>query len=128
MVIGPVVFACTNSGKQIEKAHLEVMEIHDEVMPRQSLISAAQLNIKKWIDVQDSTVRLPNEIASLLTELGEAEEAMWSWMNQYSKPKKDAGNSAISYLNNQKASIEKVRDQMLNSLTQYEEIKNKYNF
>ena len=123
-----VTFSCNNLEYQIEKAHLEVMEVHDEVMPKQSTISAAQLSIKKWLDVQDSTQIVPPEISTLLTQLADAEEAMWSWMNQYSKPKKSNTDEAIAYLEKQKASIEKVRDQMLNSLTRYEDVNKKYNF
>ena len=120
--------ACQHTDSEVQAAHEQVMEIHDEVMPKQSDISAAQLRIKQWIKKQDETFTIPDEISVALAQLTDAEEAMWSWMNNYSKPKSDEElSSALQYLKAQEESISTVREQMLTSLEAYEVIKQKYN-
>ena len=119
---------CTNVSSDIESLHEEVMLIHDEVMPKQSALSQAQLEIKKWIARQPDNFQISEDLNNKYIALQEAEEAMWEWMNQYSKPSEDDPEAAITYLNDQKIKITEVRDKMLSSLNDYEEIKTQYGF
>ena len=122
------IFQCTNKANEIETLHEEVMRIHDEVMPKQSALSEAQMEIKKWIARQPDEFQISDDINSKYIALQEAEEAMWEWMNQYSKPSEDNIDAAVAYLNDQKIKISEVREKMLNSLSDYEKIRSQYEF
>lgn len=121
-----LIAACTNKGRTIDKLHDEVMRIHDEVMPKQSALSEAQMDIKKWIALQPEDFNIPESLNQNYIHLQEAEEAMWEWMNQYKKPSGSDPTSAIQYLENQQKSISAVRDKMLNSLDEYEKIRDEF--
>lgn len=94
---------------EIQKLYDEVMEVHDAVMPEISTINKLKRTIRK-IDPQDSMT------VALIKELGDADEAMMSWMADF-KPKKDQEESEqLAYLASEKLKISKVSDQMLGSI------------
>lgn len=93
----------------------EVMEIHDDVMPKMRDIHKAKKQIKKLKNTE-----LTEEISQQITSLDAADEAMMSWMANFKKPKMENMADNITYLKEQKESITQVRDVMLNTIEEAE--------
>ena len=51
-----------------------------------------------------------------IEQLDEADEAMMSWMHEFDKPELPTLEENLNYLNKEKVKIQKVSDQMLQSL------------
>lgn len=103
--------------KQEDELRNEVFAIHDEVMPRMSDIvqlKGGLLEVKT-----DSTNALEIKAAQVLLE--KAEDAMMTWMNNFSAPEKlresKKHEEIMQYLAGQKEEITKVRDMMNNSIS-----------
>lgn len=104
--------SCDNTQKkevdQVKQIWDEMMVIHDEVMPKTSEIVRLQKQLKE----QENT-------EAIVQQLADAEESMWTWMNglkQYDKIEQMDKAEAIEYLKASKAEIEKVKQQMLESI------------
>ena len=92
---------------------IEVMAIHDEVMPKMGDLHVAKKSLRKLI-VDTNTDSLNTIILDLITDLDNADEGMMSWMHDYKVPGKDPEKTI--YLEKEKVSITKVKNDMLNSL------------
>lgn len=89
--------------------YLEVMKIHDDVMPEMSTIHKLKRVLK---NMEDTTIITPK--VRLIKDLDEADEAMMSWMAEFSLPenKKDYQ----SYLEKEKEKIIDVSNKMYKSI------------
>lgn len=98
-----------------EKLHNEVMAIHDEVMPRMSevglLLEETETCLTAYRSVEADSITGP-KIQALKESYGalkEADNGMFNWMQNYSKPGSDVSDEeAIKYLEGQKAVITDV--------------------
>ena len=89
----------------------QVMEIHDEVMPKMQDI----YNLKK--DIQDQITNTPGmvkeqkeEFQRMITKLDSAERSMMDWMHQFNLPDSLDNESKREYLETEMEKIRKVRD------------------
>ncbi|MEN0048153.1 MAG: hypothetical protein AAF806_13920 [Bacteroidota bacterium] len=111
-VVTLLLSACDNTQtkevNQVKQLWDEMMVIHDEVMPKTSEIVRLQKQLKE----QENT-------EALVQQLANAEEAMWTWMNGL-KPYEKIGQmdetEAVQYLKASKAEVEKVSQQILESI------------
>lgn len=117
--LGLIIFsivACQSEKSEREKMYTEVMEIHDRVMPEMGTIH----RLKKQLKAIDTTGVGASTYPAILTHLGileNADEAMMSWMAEFSNPTTDTKEAiALEYLKNEREKISAVRDQMLNSI------------
>lgn len=87
----------------------EVMEIHDEVMPKIETINRymTELEVLKDEDAQASYV---------YEELDNADKAMMSWMRSVKVNKEGTEEERIAYYETEKIKIENVKTMMLNSI------------
>lgn len=87
----------------------EVMEIHDEVMPKIEIINKymTELEVLKDEDGQASYV---------YGELENADKAMMSWMRSVKVNKEGTEEERIQYYESEKIKIENVKTMMLNSI------------
>ena len=92
---------------------IEVMAIHDEVMPKMGDLHVAKKNLRKLISETNSD-SLNTIILDLITDLENADEGMMSWMHEYKVPNNDPEKTV--YLEKEKVNITKVKEDMLNSL------------
>ena len=112
-----LLFACTDKQVQIKELETEVIQIHDEVMPKNVEINRLSRQLKVY--AQDSTL---NEgayvnINTQIKLLAEAEEAMNDWMVGYKPPSMDAPfEKTMEKLNIEKEKIIAVKEMMLSSL------------
>lgn len=100
----------------VEKAFTEVMALHDEVMPQMSTLSGLEMTLQEVVKDSTLTATAQDSIQQCLKQLGEAEEGMWEWMNQFKKPEMDDKNEALRYLEEKKESIKTVGDAMHSSM------------
>ncbi len=109
--------ACQLQKSKREKLYVEVMQIHDDVMPEMGTIH----RLKKQLKAIDTTlVKSPSYATILdhLSELEKADEGMMGWMAEFSNPTPDTEEEkALEYLENEKIRISEVRDQMRKSIT-----------
>lgn len=119
--------ACGPSKKEeLQTLKDEVMAIHDEVMPK---IGELRRVRKDLLLQADSLMETNPERASMLTttadELGDASESMMVWMREY-EPEFDGTDEEIEqYLQGQKVAIQKVKEQMNESLAKGKEVVSK---
>jgi hypothetical protein len=100
------------------------MEIHDAVMPKMADINRVK---RKLNDLLEADSLMVDEkkllIYSNIDALVNAENGMMDWMKAFKVPKAiDPDQQVLEYLNNEKANISQVSDQMLNSLKKGEEL------
>jgi hypothetical protein len=120
--------ACQNS--EVEVLHNEIMDIHDEVMPKTSDIAYLYLAFRKKVET-DSTISTDQKIELLkqADDLEKAEDEMMVWMNDYISPHKMKSsknkNEIIDYLLEQKKIISEIKVHTNTSLALGEEWKEK---
>jgi hypothetical protein len=120
--------ACQNS--EVEVLHNEIMDIHDEVMPKTSDIAYLYLAFRKKVET-DSTISTDQKVELLkqADDLEKAEDEMMVWMNDYISPNKmklsKNKNEIIDYLLEQKKIISEIKVHTNTSLALGEEWKEK---
>lgn len=122
-----VVFTSCNSDKKEQQALFDqVMLVHDEVMPEMGSLRALSSELSQKADslAQDSLVdntSQVNEMRTLSKNLKDANESMMEWMRQFEQVEEGTPHGeVIQYLTEQHKSIQKVRDDMLNSKSEAE--------
>ena len=107
----------------------EVMVVHDEVMPKMSEINRISRALRERLEQDDAlpgAVRQQAEEA--VQQLATAEEGMWEWMNnirQLDALRTSKNHEEImQYLNDEMTRISQVRDAMLRSIENGEQMLN----
>ena len=80
-------FSCQNNDAEV--LHNQIMDIHDEVMPKTGEIAYLYLAFRKKVET-DSTISLDQKMELLkhADDLEKAEDEMMVWMNDYISPQK----------------------------------------
>lgn len=121
--------ACNNPklSPELEAKMDTVMAVHDEVMPKMGEIHKLKKQLKKELnkhleDVSDTRGLILDHI----TALEDADEGMMTWMADYKKPRqlKESQDPMTYYLGQEKL-INKVKDDMLSSINNAQELLNK---
>jgi uncharacterized Zn finger protein (UPF0148 family) len=102
-----------------EVLYNEVMEIHDDVMPKMSRIAQLQEELKEKLKANSESESNLENAKMLLSKLNEAEQAMWDWMHEFSDSygQKLTEQEKMEYLEAEKIRITEVKDKMLNSIS-----------
>jgi hypothetical protein len=104
--------SCKNNDAEV--LHNEIMEIHDEVMPKTGEITYLYMAFRKKVET-DSTISPDNKIELLkqANDLEKAEDEMMVWMNDYIPPhimkSSKNNNQIIDYLQEQKKIISDIK-------------------
>lgn len=111
------------SGNPNQALYDQVMDVHDEVMPKTDEI----YKLKK--DIQDKIAKSPDlaadkrkELDRILLELDSADDSMMDWMHKFN-PLPDTANQerAREYLENEMEKIKKVRELINGSIQKAKE-------
>ena len=127
LLIWLVFFSCQsgrNDSKEVNKKtstvslRSEILAIHDEVMPKMGELRKTKKNLMIWADSlkkSDST----GAATLLITadEIASANEGMMDWMRNYEPAYEGTEEEVLSYLEEQKKSIQRVKENMESSLT-----------
>ncbi|MFT7382339.1 MAG: hypothetical protein ACI9Z3_002233 [Roseivirga sp.] len=106
-----LVFACAKKDNG-EALVNEVLNIHDEVMPKIGEVMALR---KKVLDKVEGSTN-PDELRDIAKSLEEAQQGMMLWMNDWSKNSAPFVNNEktqeekMDYLNAEKQRVTKVKD------------------
>lgn len=111
--------ACKSNGKDSELSALEekVMEVHDEVMPEIKYMTKLEKQLKA-LNVESEIGK--NGVATLITNLVEADSLMWDWMHNYKVPKEKTVEETKAYLQGQLDKIQIVSNKMKSSIKEAE--------
>ena len=110
--------------KTAENQHLmdDVMQVHDEMMPRMSQINQLQ---QKMLEMAKSTknAKQKEQFLAVAKELSEAENAMFAWMEQFPSNLDSLPAPKIkTILEIQKSSVLRMREQMQNALKKSDDL------
>ena len=111
-------FSCQPSGEsELKVLKDEVMAIHDEVMPQMGDLRRTRKDLMLQADslMASDSVRA-TELNDLASKIEGANEGMMQWMRAYEPDFAGSDEEIKNYLEAQKQSIEKVRDEMKKSL------------
>lgn len=113
-----------NKEAETDEIYREVMEIHDEVMPKMQDIMNLKEKMRIKIDsmassgVDQSAI---DKMEKMITQLDEADEAMMNWMRNFNTDYEEMSKEEITnYLNEQKEEITEVKDQMQTAIKEAE--------
>lgn len=121
MVLLVLIASCSTPQKKLEKQAEptlkdQVMDVHDEVMPRMGELRKTQ---KELLALMDSSVA-DSAGAARLGELAKnielANESMMAWMRNFDPELEGTPEEVEQYLQSQLKSIEQVKKEMLTSL------------
>ncbi len=108
-----------------DSLYAEVMDGHNEVMPKMGVIRGAQKKAQQMIDsistlpakAQAAAANLKLELQTLINDLNYADLAMDKWMMEFKMDSmKEDINERINYLMNEKVKMEKVKEAFQNGL------------
>ncbi|MBM3416571.1 MAG: viral A-type inclusion protein [Bacteroidetes bacterium] len=132
------VIACNNNDKKHEghkksvpqtredSLMADVMDGHDEVMPKMGKVRGAQKEARRLIDsiealpekAKAEAAALKANLEELVKDLSYADFAMDKWMTEFNMDSaKDNMETRIQYLLDEKIKVGKVKDAILNSLS-----------
>lgn len=95
----------------LKKLHNEVMQIHDDVMPRMSEIGRIKRQFKDFL--KDGVYEAKaDSIQQLIYQLDEADESMMNWMGEFKKPDYSNFENAQAVYANEKVKITNVKLKM----------------
>lgn len=99
----------------LKKLHTEVMDIHDEVMPKMSSINKLERQLKQKL--KDPEAVKKDTIQQLIYQLDEADDAMMNWMSAFKKPDYANFEAAQKLYASEKEKIIVVRDKMNSTIS-----------
>jgi hypothetical protein len=93
----------------------EVMDIHDEVMPRMDDIMRLKRELNERIDKEELSDTVKTALENKILLLDSAGKAMMDWMHNF-KPEDYTGEGQRTYLESEREHITKVKETMLNAI------------
>lgn len=98
----------------------EVIDIHDEVMPRMDAIFSYRSKAENKLEAEGLTEEEAEQLRALIRQLDEADDAMMGWMRGFKMYESDLGDiteeEVFAYYIGEKAKITEVKFQMLKAL------------
>ena len=101
----------------------EVMEVHDEVMPRMGELYTWKTRLKSKLDSASVSEKRREELVVTINKIDSAYQGMMTWMHQYN-PVPDSVNHerAREYLENEMQKIKKVRNDIVEAIEKAEDV------
>jgi hypothetical protein len=126
LFISFVAYSCAEN--KIEVLHKEIMAVHDDIMPKTGEISYLYLSFRKKMETDSSiSINQRNELSEQAADLEKAEDEMMTWMNDFISPQKLLATKnekeILSYLNEQKEVISRIKIHTETSLEKAEKLK-----
>ena len=105
---------------ELRKIEQEVLDIHDEVMPKMGDLNNNRKKLIKRLYTRDS-VEYGMRIRESVDNLEEADSLMWDWMHNYSRPSYDKDlDSVEAYLNAELVKVKVMREKFFSGLSESE--------
>ena len=121
--------ACGPSPKEeLQVLKDEVIAIHDEVMPKINELKKTAKELQAMADssLMESDSANAQFYDALAKDIINANESMMQWMHQFESDFKGTNEEVKKYLEDQKVSIQQVKDDMNGSLEKGKEVLAQY--
>lgn len=112
LILPLVLLQCHNPQSELDQKHLEIMALHDDVMPMMADLNRARRTLADGLGQRDSVEA--HEVRRAINMIKAAEDGMWEWMAGYQKPDQ-WDDSTRQYMENQKVAVDKVNRDMKSS-------------
>ena len=118
LLFAALLLACGPSKQsEIKEIKNQAIEIHDEVMPLMGDLRRVRKDLMLMADsIVTSDSLKASALGELATDIADANEGMMQWMRSFEPEFEGTDEEVIQYFKDQKASIEKVKEDMLESL------------
>lgn len=123
-----LVVACGNNTEALKEQENnlanEVMDIHDEVMPKMAEINRLSRTLQDYYEANKETIsdELDGQIELMQRELEKADDGMMGWMANYQQPtalrETKTHEEIMTYLQEQKKEVSEVAEQINSSLAE----------
>ena len=114
--------ACTPGNKasevSIQDLKNQVMDIHDEVMPKMGELRKTAKTLRESAEVKEAEEDMMSaeDLIRAAEAIEAANESMMVWMRQFEPDFKGTDDESRAYLNDQMKQVNEVRDAMNSSL------------
>ncbi len=118
-----LIISCKSNENKVQDLHTEVMEIHDEVMPKMTNLHSSRKELEIALKQgADST-----KVFELLEKVDAADEGMMVWMDEFDMPDSTVDEAIVlDYLQSEKVRILKVKSDIENCVASVSEFAAKY--
>ncbi|MEM9337295.1 MAG: hypothetical protein AAGA66_01095 [Bacteroidota bacterium] len=115
--------ATTNEKVDLKTLKDEVFDIHDAVMPKMGDLRRVRKDLVLKADsIQEFNQEKAQSLTKASDQIAAANESMMDWMRNFNPDFEGTYQEVLDYLNEQKAGITKVRDDMEAALKEGKEI------
>ena len=118
LLLATLLVSCGPSKQdQIKEIKNQAMEIHDEVMPLMGDLRSVRKDLMLLADsivVSDSIQAA--QLGEAASEIADANEGMMEWMRNFEPEYEGTHDELLQYFKDQKIKVEKVKEDMLESL------------
>ena len=124
-IVPILVIACQfdkNQDPEVSLLYDQVIEIHDEVMPKMRDIRQLK---KKLTSI--SSAEQNKDVKLALQQLEDAHDAMMDWMAQFKMPKNVEKSQSMDYLRGQMVSVNDMKAKMLDAIENANELNRQLN-
>lgn len=109
--------------------HDEIMDIHDEVMPKMDLLMRLKGELNEKLDSVRELSVIPEQAVEVLesniSSLENADQSMMNWMRQWNPPSDSVSHAEVmEYFKDQQVAVKEMRDIMLNSIEEAKTVLN----
>lgn len=95
----------------------EVMNIHDEVMPKMNDLHKAKISLQTRLEMPGLGENEKQNLQNKITRIDSASESMMVWMRQFNPIPDSAGeDKARAYLENELVKVKDVKESILRAL------------
>ncbi len=110
-----------------EALYNQVMDVHDDVMPRMEDIYKLKKDIQEQISTTpDMVMERKQELEAIISNLDSADRAMMDWMHKFNPPADSVDQEKVrEYLESEMERVKKVRDLMNESIEKAKELASK---
>lgn len=121
IVLLGMLVACGKKEQSAEKSlYDQVMDIHDEVMPKMEDIQKLRKQLKDSLaNNPDLAMEKKTEIEDAIKDLEAARKSMMDWMHQFSPPEQTDKEAFQKYMEPQLVSVKKMREDVLTTLDKF---------
>ena len=127
---GLFVWACgsaSSENRPVDAMVKQVIDIHDKVMPKMGNMTKLQKDLRKEIEeLEGQDTADAERVAAMKTAVAKLESAkagMRNWMKEFEHPSAEQAESeALKYLESELKKVEQLRDDILSSLKQAENL------
>jgi hypothetical protein len=116
VLLGTVV-ACDKKEKSL---YDQVMDIHDEVMPKMDDIQKLRKQMKDSLaNNPDFSIEKKTEIEGAISDLETARKSMMDWMHNFNPPEQTDKEAFQKYMETELVSVKKMREDVLGTLEKF---------